>query len=90
MNMFRQKCLIKHNIDIEHMTNLLDIKEIILEHKKSPVEFKRGDRFIICSENYKMKAVSVNDIQKYLNKAKLFIEAMDTIVRKDEGLFRST
>ena len=88
MNMFKERCITKHNMDKEHIIEIQDIRDIIIEHRKSPVEFKRGDKFVICSDNYRIKTISVRDIRKYIDKAKVFIEAMDTIVRKDEGLFR--
>ena len=67
-------------MDKESLLEVQDIKEIIVNHRKSPVEFKRGDRLVICSDNYRMKTVSVNDLQQYLDKAKVFIEAIDTII----------
>jgi len=88
LNMFREKCVLRYNLDKSYLLEVQNIKEIILEHKKSPVEFKRKDQFVICSDNYRIKSVSVQDIKKYIDRAKLFIEAMDTIVSKDEGLFR--
>lgn len=89
-NMFKEKCLVKHNIDKSYLEEIQNIRDILIEHRKSPVEFKKEDRFVICSEHYQIKTISVNDIKKYISKAKLFIEAMDTIVSKSEGLFRST
>ncbi|MEE9525293.1 MAG: hypothetical protein V3V78_01660 [Candidatus Woesearchaeota archaeon] len=90
MNMFKEKIVLKHSIDKSYVAEVHDIRDVIIQHRKSPVEFKRGDKFVICSENYRIKTVSANDIRKYLDKAKVFIEVMDNIVRKDEGLFRQT
>ena len=88
LNMFRESCVERHKIDKSYLIEVQDIKDIIIEHRKSPVEFKRGDRFVICSESYRIKTISAKDIQKYIDKAKLFIQEMDNIVNKDEGLFR--
>ncbi len=79
-NMFKERCVLKYKLDKSYILEMQDIKDIIVSHKKSPVEFKRGDRLVICSDNYKLKTVSVNDLQKYLDKAKVFIEAIDTII----------
>jgi hypothetical protein len=89
LNMFRERCVEKFGFDKSYLTEVQDIRDIILEHRKSPVEFKRGDRFVICADNYRLKTISAADIKKYLDKAKVFIEAMDNIVSKDEGLYRS-
>ena len=55
-----------------------------MERKKSPLEFVRKDRFVICSENYRLRTLSIADIRSYLSKAKLFIEGMDNIINKNE------
>ena len=90
-NLFKERCITRHHLDKSYIIEIQDIKDIIIEHKKSPVEFKRGDRFVICSDNYRIKAISVNDIKKYLEKAKVFIQAMDIIIGKDgAGLPGST
>jgi len=86
-NVFRQRCLIKHNLPRNFATEIQELKDIITEHKNSPIEFSRNDKFVICSDNYRIKTISLNDIKNYIEKAKLFIQAMDNIVGKD-GLFR--
>ena len=87
-NMFRDRCVKKHNIDKSYIIEVQDIRDIILEHRKSPIEFKRGDKFVICSDDYNIKSVSAQDIKKYVDKAKVFIEQIDTIVSENDRLFR--
>jgi hypothetical protein len=88
-NMFRERCIEKHGINREHVELIQNVKEIILQHKKSPMEFTRNDSFVICSEDYKMKAISVVEIKDYLNKTKLFIQEASNIVSKNESIFNS-
>jgi len=90
LNMFREKIIPKHNMDKSYLIEVQDIRDIIIDHKKSPVEFKRGNKLVICTENYRMKTISERDIQKYLDKAKVFIELTNHILEKDAGIFRST
>ena len=86
--LFKDKCLKKHNIDNEYPKIIREIKEIIISHKKSPMEFSRNDSLIICNENYRMKTLSANMIHDYMQKAKLFIKNVSTIVSEDEYIFR--
>lgn len=88
-NMFRAKCIDRYKIDKEHVIFIQDIKDIIVEHKKSPVEFVRKDRFVICSDNYSMKTISVEQIKEHLAKAKLFTNQMGNITTKEEAIFNS-
>ena len=87
-NIFRQRCVDRYKIDRGYIIEMQNLKDIILEHKKSPVEFVRRDRFVICSNNYKLKTITLEKIKGYLNKAKLFIGEVTNILSKNEGLFR--
>jgi len=86
--MFKEMCVQKYKIDRNYIADIQDLKNIILSHKKSPIEFTRKDRFVICSNNYTLETISISNIKKYLDKAKLFIEEINNITSKDEGLFR--
>ncbi|MBC8500273.1 MAG: hypothetical protein ISS25_04710 [Nanoarchaeota archaeon] len=86
--MFRDKLVQRHDINKESLKLMQEIREILLEHKNSPVEFSRGDRFVICSPTYRMKTISVNDIKKYIAKTKLFVADMERLVSKDAGIFK--
>ena len=86
-NLFRLRCIDKFNIDKAYIPFILDIKDIIIQHNKSPVEFAKGDKFVICSENYKMKAISLKDIKEYLNKTKNFTNQVDGILSKNDRIF---
>jgi hypothetical protein len=85
---FRETCVLRYKIDKSYIADILDLKNIIIAHKKSPVEFARKDRFVICSNNYKLQTISINELKKHIDKAKLFIQEINNITRKDEGLFR--
>jgi len=87
-NMFRLRITRLYNINIEYITLIQEVKDLIVEHKKSPVEFSRKDKFVICTNTYKIKTVSVDHLKKYLAKAKLFIQEASNIVSKNEGIFR--
>ena len=56
-----------------------EIKDIIIQHKKSPVEFSRKDMFVIASNSYKLKTVSVDQIKKYIAQSKQFLEEMENV-----------
>ncbi|MEA3430031.1 MAG: hypothetical protein U9R08_02045 [Nanoarchaeota archaeon] len=86
--MFREKSAEIHNIDKTYLTFILDIKDTILQHKKSPIEFSRKDSFVICSKDYKLKTLTVPDIKGYIVKTKTFVDRMVKIVSKYDGIFK--
>lgn len=86
-NMFRLKSARRYNLEAEYITTIAEVKEMLDEHKKSPVEFVRNDKFVICNNSYKMKTLSVVDIKKYIARAKIFIQEANIITSKNEELF---
>ncbi len=44
---------------------MADLKKIVDCRYKSPIEFVRKDRFIICSDDYKMRTLSYDRVKDY-------------------------
>ena len=44
-----------------------DVQEIVNSHKSSPIEFKRKDKFIICTKDYLLKEISFAKMKSYLD-----------------------
>ena len=85
--LFQDKCAKRYNIDIEHLNIMKDLKDIIVAHKKSPMEFSRKENFVICNGDYRLRTISANQVKDYVEKAKLFIKNVSIIVSKDEAIF---
>ena len=88
LELFRDKCVKRYNVSEEHLKIMKDLKNIIIAHKKSPMEFSRNERFVICNGDYRIRVISLNEVKSYVEKAKLFIKSVSTIVSKDEEIFR--
>lgn len=71
-NMFRARLQQRYGILPEHVTTMQNVRELIMQHKNSPVEFTRGDRFVICSDSFGMKTIDVEQIKKFIGSAKNF------------------
>lgn len=52
----------------EQIQLMQEIQEIVDFQKKSPIEFRRKDCFVICGEDYDLKVVSLKKIKDYLEK----------------------
>lgn len=90
LSVFKTRIQPKYRISDDYIKIIQELREVIVEHKNSPIEFARKDRFVICSDNYKMKTISIPEIKKYVASAKLFIQNTTFIVSKNEGIFRSS
>lgn len=84
-NIFTGKLVEKHNIKKSYVDLLQKVKDIIVDHRKSPIEFKRKDSFVICSDDYNIKTITVDNITNYLNQAKSFVDLMLKLI-KDKPL----
>ena len=71
----------RHNLRPEDITVAQELKNIVLAHKKSPVEFVRNGCFVICGENYQLQPVGANQVERYHRRAKIFIDQIGTIIQ---------
>lgn len=60
------------------------INEIIKKHKESPIEFTRKDKFVICSEDYKIRTISVKEMKKYISMSKIFLNEIEERIIKND------
>lgn len=79
-NMFRQRCVPKFNIGSDNILFIQEIKELMLEHKRSPVEFARKDSFVICSAGYNLRSINTQKLKEYIKKTKEILETAQSIV----------
>ena len=85
-DIFKTRVVKKYNIDKRYVELIRDVKEIIIQHRKSPIEFQRKDSLVICNESYHMKTVSVNTIKEFIEKSKDFILIVDNILKKERKI----
>lgn len=86
--LFKNKCVKRYNIPKEHTGLLRELKEIVIKHRKSPIEFSRGGRFIICNGNYRVKSIGVEQLKNFIENAKAFIGVNNNIINKNSEIFK--
>jgi hypothetical protein len=84
---FKTKMIPKHGLSPKSLQLVIDVKTILSEHKKSPVEFSRKDKYVICTPSYTVKQIDIKLVKKYIFETKLFVENINKIVSKNEGIF---
>jgi hypothetical protein len=65
-----------------------ELMEISSKHKSSPVEFPRQDKYVLCSDTYELRTLTVKDLKNYLIKARVIVEQLYEMTRKSDGIFR--
>ena len=79
-DIFRRECVDTYHIPKEHLEIIQELKELVIWHKRSPVEFHRKKELIMCSDEYELKKLSVKKMNSYITKAKIFIQTVRKVV----------
>jgi hypothetical protein len=87
-NLFQRKVVPAYKIGREYIALIEKIKELLMWHRKSPIEFTRNDRIVICEEDYKMRTISVENVKEYIFKAKEFGNICERITKRHEEIFK--
>ncbi|MFP4112562.1 MAG: hypothetical protein ACLFPQ_03665 [Candidatus Woesearchaeota archaeon] len=79
-----EKAALRYGITQETLDFLRHVKNVLVAHKRSPIEFSRRDQFVICSDDYKLEVLGIEEIKDYLKKAKQFNLLAENIVARNE------
>ena len=86
LELFKKTCLIRYKIGTEQMLLFRELEEISAQHKKSPMEFVRNGKFVICSNGYSnMKTLDIDTVKSYVLKAKVFILRLNNILKEKDA-----
>ena len=66
----------KHHLSTDDIIFMLRIHEILHLQKQSPMEFKRGNTHIICSDDYNLEIVSTKDVEEFLQRTKKILHSI--------------
>lgn len=86
LNIFSENVLPRYKIDRNYIKLINELSGLVKAHRESPVEFVRKDKFVIASESYELRQLTPQGVREYVEKAKRFIQDMETIVSQDEHL----
>lgn len=84
IDVFKARCTRRYNLDESYAELVRDVWLVHKEHTKSPVEFRRGDKYVICSDTLHMHVLSREALRNYIERAKAFIRDVDSMVQRYE------
>ncbi len=80
---FREKCAPRYKITKEEIEMIIELFEIVENHKQSSFEFVKNEKIIILSENLEQKSLTVEKIKEFLLIAKNVLKkSKEVILRK--------
>ncbi len=77
---FRQECAKRYNLRREYITMINELRNIILNHKKSPMEFIKNNNIVIYSQN-QVNTISMEKIKQYLPLTRQFLNDINKILK---------
>ena len=80
---FKEKCAPRYRITKEEIKMIIELFEIVENHKQSHFEFVKNEKIIILSENLEQKSLTVEKIKEFLWLAKNVLKkSKEVILRK--------
>lgn len=78
-DVFKFNCAQRYNFPRENIALIQDVKELVINRREAPMEFARKDKFIIASDNFKLHAISLDTVKKYISQTKLFMDRLNEV-----------
>ena len=85
LQVFRDKCMPRYGIDRSNFLLLQDLKILVDERKKAPMEFSRREHYVIASHDFQLKTINLNKVKNYLHLTKLFLDKVNIIKNRITG-----
>jgi len=89
-NIFSNDIASRYNIDKKYLKCIRAIKEVLVAHRDSKIEFSRGNRFVICEDNYKMRTIGIEELKEFIKVTKEFLVICGRIVHRNGYLYRAS
>lgn len=83
-NIFATRVAPEHDINKKYVQFIAHLKEFVDHHKKSAVEFRRKESYIMADDDYDIKALTPELIKEQLAFAKVFVAQMALLLMKEQ------
>ncbi len=84
---FRSKCMPSYNLSRDYRVAIDSLKRLFDDHNSSVVEFSRRDSFVICSDSYNVRKVTVTQLKEYVGILRRMLLDVEGVVLRYEGIF---
>lgn len=81
LRIFKDSCLKRYSFDPSVLLLIKDLRLLIESREKSAMEFRRKDKFVICSPSYRMNIINFHKVKLFMSQGRMFIEKLNKVVR---------
>lgn len=78
--LFRSYLVRTHHLDPSLYDFFMEIQDIIEHHQKSAINFVRKDTFVMASESFHLKTVTIEKVKSYLIQTKLLLDTVNGVL----------
>ena len=75
--LFRRYCMPLGGDAEEHCTVIRELRDVVMAHQESAVEFTRQGSYVMCTDDYEMTLLTPQRIRYFTEKGKLFIQQIN-------------
>lgn len=76
LKIFKEKIIRRYSIQQQDLKVINELRELLHSHQSSPLEFSHKGRFIIATNNYKLRTLNQDAVKRLVLKVKGLIESM--------------
>lgn len=88
LDLFKHSSIPRYNINREIVYLLTELSEVLNIRSKSPIEFSRPEKFVICSKDYALRSLTIKKVKEQINQAKPFMNKLNEIYNHNVRRFR--
>ena len=79
-DVFRKRLIGRYGFMKYDAELIAEIKALVDERKVASMEFTKSGKYVMCSDTYNMRTISVDEIKKYLSTTKNFLMKADKVI----------
>lgn len=83
IQIYKDKISSKYKLDPKYTRLLKNLREIKNYIEKSPIRFKRENKYILSNRDYETKSLDIKKIKRYFNIVKNFIKDIEEIMERE-------
>ena len=85
VEIFKEESAPRYELPIADLQLVEELEDLITRRKASAVEFRRKEKLVFGSEDYKLRSLDVEKVKKYVEKTKMFINKVNTVIHSRDN-----
>ncbi len=81
---FNENILQKYRFDEKELETIREIKDILMKHKESSIEFSRKEKFVIWDDDYDATTLKYDKVKHFYNIVNTFYNKVKALVKNND------